>query len=38
MNQKVDIARGKAVGADYYFSKPFSPLALMNKVDEVLGN
>lgn len=38
MGQEVDKARGKEVGADDYFTKPFSPLALMNKVDEVLGD
>lgn len=36
--QDVDKARGKKAGADDYFTKPFSPLALMNKVDEVLGD
>lgn len=35
--QDVDKERGKQVGADYYFTKPFSPLELMNKVEEVLG-
>lgn len=35
--QDVDKERGKQVGADDYFTKPFSPLELMNKVEEVLG-
>src|SRR5581483_7612025 len=30
-------ARGRAVGADEYFVKPFSPVALLNKVYELLG-
>ncbi len=32
-----DLARGRAAGADSYFKKPFSPLALLNKVHEILG-
>ena len=32
-----DLKRGREVGADGYFTKPFSPLALMNKVEEILG-
>jgi len=32
-----DRARGRAVGADEYFVKPFSPVALLNKVYELLG-
>jgi two-component system phosphate regulon response regulator PhoB len=32
-----DRARGRAVGADDYFVKPFSPVALLNKVYELLG-
>jgi DNA-binding response OmpR family regulator len=32
-----DIKRGEEVGADGYFTKPFSPLELMNKVEEILG-
>lgn len=35
--QEADKERGQQVGADGYFTKPFSPLALLNKVDEVLG-
>lgn len=34
--QEEDRDRGNAVGADGYFTKPFSPLALLTKVDEVL--
>lgn len=36
--REVDKKRGKQVGADDYFVKPFSPLALINKVEEVLGD
>lgn len=32
-----DLSRGREVGADGYFIKPFSPLELMNKVEEILG-
>ncbi len=35
--QEADMEDGAAAGADGYFTKPFSPFALMNKVDEVLG-
>lgn len=35
--QESDRQRGVAAGADGYFTKPFSPLALMQKVEEVLG-
>ena len=35
--RKDDVVRGLEVGADDYFAKPFSPLALMRKVEEVLG-
>ena len=34
--QKDDIEAGRAVGADDYFTKPFSPIALINKVEEVI--
>jgi CheY-like chemotaxis protein len=37
MAQAVDRERGQAVGADGFFTKPFSPLALLEKVEEVLG-
>jgi DNA-binding response OmpR family regulator len=36
MDQDSDRAEGKAAGADDYFTKPFSPLALLRKVDEIL--
>lgn len=29
--------RGQQAGADGYFTKPFSPLALISKVEEILG-
>jgi len=35
--QKDDIEKGFAAGADDYFVKPFSPLELIKKVEEVLG-
>jgi CheY-like chemotaxis protein len=35
--QEQDLATGKKVGADGYFTKPFSPLQLMSMVEEVLG-
>jgi two-component system, OmpR family, phosphate regulon response regulator PhoB len=35
MDQDSDRAEGKAAGADDYFTKPFSPLALLRKVDEI---
>jgi len=37
LNQKSDIEEGFAAGANDYLVKPFSPLELMMKVDEVLG-
>jgi CheY-like chemotaxis protein len=37
MAQPADRERGLAVGADSFFTKPFSPLALLEKVEEVLG-
>ena len=33
--QKNDLEAGKVVGADEYFIKPFSPVALVNKIQEV---
>src|SRR5581483_8553073 len=38
MAQVSDRERGVAVGADGFFTKPFSPLALLEKVEEVLGD
>jgi DNA-binding response OmpR family regulator len=35
--QMSDIEAGKAAGADDYFIKPFSPTALMKKIEAVLG-
>ena len=35
--QDVDKERGKEVGADDYFTKPFSPIELMTKVDNLLS-
>ncbi|MDQ7782473.1 MAG: response regulator [Desulfomonilaceae bacterium] len=35
--QAADITKGIDAGADDYFVKPFSPLELMRKVDEILG-
>ena len=35
--QVADEKRGIEAGADHYFIKPFSPLDLINKVEEVLG-
>lgn len=34
--QQIDRDKGKAVGADDYFVKPFSPLDLIKKVEEVM--
>jgi two-component system phosphate regulon response regulator PhoB len=34
--QEADQHEGRAAGADDYFMKPFSPVALMRKVDEIL--
>ena len=35
--QTADREEGQAAGADDYFTKPFSPIALLRKVDDVLG-
>ena len=35
--QEADLEIGRQAGADDYFTKPFSPLQLMNKVEEILG-
>ena len=35
--QDFDKEKGQKVGADDYFVKPFRPLELMNKVEEILG-
>lgn len=34
--QEIDIAIGKQVGADAYFTKPFSPIALIEKIEAVI--
>jgi DNA-binding response OmpR family regulator len=31
-----DVERGYKAGADYYFAKPFSPLALIRRIEEIL--
>jgi len=35
--QEADLEISQEVGADDHFTKPFSPLQLMNKVEELLG-
>ena len=35
--QTTDLGDAEAAGADGYFTKPFSPIALTRKVEEVLG-
>jgi DNA-binding response OmpR family regulator len=35
MAQESDLAQGADAGADEYFTKPFSPVALLRKVDEI---
>lgn len=35
--QESDILKGQEAGADGYFVKPFSPLSLLQKMDELLG-
>jgi two-component system phosphate regulon response regulator PhoB len=35
--QEYDRTEGKKAGADDYFIKPFSPLDLLRKVEEILG-
>ena len=36
LGQDVDKDRARRAGADGYFTKPFSPLNLLRRVDEVL--
>jgi two-component system, OmpR family, phosphate regulon response regulator PhoB len=35
-SQKSDVAEGEVAGADDYFTKPFSPVHLVRKVDQIL--
>jgi DNA-binding response OmpR family regulator len=35
-SQKSDVAEGEVAGADDYFTKPFSPVNLVRKVDQIL--
>lgn len=35
--QESDINAGNEAGADDYFTKPFSPIALIEKVEQVIG-
>ena len=35
--QEADLEAGRKAGADDYFIKPFSPIALIEKVEEVIG-
>jgi len=36
MTQERDLEEGRLAGADAYFTKPFSPFALLAKVEEIL--
>lgn len=36
--QKTDIERGKNLGVDYYLTKPFSPMELMDIVDNIASS
>jgi DNA-binding response OmpR family regulator len=38
LSQHEDVEAGLKVGADDYFVKPFSPLALLRKIDQIFGN
>ncbi|MCL5075601.1 MAG: response regulator [Chloroflexi bacterium] len=35
--QETDKERGKRVGADYYLTKPFSPIQLLQLMNDILG-
>ena len=37
MAQEADRTKADDAGADFYFSKPFSPTSLLDKVEELLG-
>jgi DNA-binding response OmpR family regulator len=36
-NQTSDQQKVLAAGADYFMSKPFSPMELVNRIEEILG-
>ena len=36
--QREDVERGRAVGADEYLTKPFSPVRLLSLIEELLPN
>jgi len=36
--QESDLDAGRIAGADDYFTKPFSPIALIEKVEQVMGD
>lgn len=38
MSQQSDHQQGEEARADAYFTKPFSPIALLNKINEVLAS
>jgi DNA-binding response OmpR family regulator len=33
--QEADISTGKEAGADFYFTKPFSPIELLSTVEKI---
>jgi len=37
MTQREDVARGLGAGADFYLTKPFSPVRLLTLVEELLA-
>jgi two-component system phosphate regulon response regulator PhoB len=37
-SQKTDVEEGEVAGADDYFTKPFSPVNLVRKVDQIFEN
>ncbi len=36
--QQADLEEAAEAGADHYFTKPFSPVALLNKIDEIFDD